>query len=478
MRKAQFYAINPRQKQRRRVILGSLLFVGIVAITLIAVSQLPAIKQLFGQASGAEAAFVVDNQAVLGNLPRPWRNLAQGGEDHNWRIGNLTNQIAALHPEYIRLDHIYDFYDIVQGQPGNLTFHWEKFDLVLDDIKKTGAKPYISLSYMPPAISGGDILATPKSWADWQLVVQKTIEHVSGERKTADVYYEVWNEPDLFGSFKYYGDKNYLTLYSYASAGAQNARGVLPFKFGGPAITALYESWFRAWAKGCVDNQWRCDFFSWHRYTTDIDQYIKDMALARTWVKDFPQLEPTLEFHITEWGHDSNNNPGYDGMYAAAHTVAASIEMMNAVERAFVFEIQDGKSPENKVNWGRWGMFTHNDFGANAKPRYYALKMIDSLPSQRLQITGNGTWVKGLAAKAGDGSIVMIIANFDPQSRHSETVPLLITHVNPGSYTLYKEYLSGRKQSDSVSTNDQNNLDTSIFIGTNDVVKVTIQFNP
>src|SRR5690606_5022795 len=129
----------------------------------------------------------------------PWRNLAQGGEDHNWRIGNLTEPVKTLKPEYIRIDHVYDFYDIVQGTPGNITFDWTKFDLIIDDILATGAKPYIALSYMPPAISSGDILAYPVHWSDWQLVVQKTIEHLSGTRKISDVYYEVWNEPDLFG---------------------------------------------------------------------------------------------------------------------------------------------------------------------------------------------------------------------------------------------------------------------------------------
>ena len=206
----QKYPINPRLKKRRKTILSFLVLLVVVKVVLAGTWQIKVVRQFFGQAGGTEANLIIDVTAILGPMPRPWRNLAQGGEDHNWRIGNLTGRIAALKPEYIRLDHIYDFYDIVQGSPGQITFNWTKFDLVIDDILKTGAKPYISLSYMPPTISSGDILAYPNNWTDWQLVVQKTIEHISGTRGIRDVYYEVWNEPDLFGSFKYYGDKNYL----------------------------------------------------------------------------------------------------------------------------------------------------------------------------------------------------------------------------------------------------------------------------
>ena len=469
----QNYPLNPRLRKQRKTLLSFLALIFLISGVMLGAWQLKIVREFFGQASGVPANLIIDTQAILGPLPRPWRNLAQGGEDHNWRLDKLNGPVAALKPEYIRLDHIYDFYDIVQGGPGNLTFNWTKFDLIIDDIVKTGATPYVALSYMPPAISSGDILAYPTNWADWQLVVQKTIEHVSGSKGIRDVYYEVWNEPDLFGSFKYYGEKNYLTLYAYASAGAKNARGVLPFKLGGPAITALYKNWFDAWAKACIGNSWRCDFFSWHRYSNDLDQYAEDMELVKNWVAAYPQLEPTLEFHITEWGHDSKNHAGYDSQYGAAHTVAGAIAMSNRVTRAFAFEIQDGKDPEGKSQWGRWGMFTHNDFGANSKPRYRALKMLDSIADQRLQITGLGSWVKALAAKNDNGETEIIIANFDAKGAHSETVPLTFLNIEPGSYTLDKEFLGGSKQNQQLAT-DAAILKTEIFMPINEVAKIKL----
>jgi beta-xylosidase len=464
-------------RKRFGLFLKALPFILIAIGGLVAVTQLKVVREFFSRASGEEANISVDTQAVLGPMPRPWRNLAQGGESFNWRMTPILGQVRALKPEYIRIDHIYDFYDIVHGTPGNLTFDFSKLDGLLDDIKAAGAKPYVSLSYMPPAISSGDILAKPVRWEDWQLVVQKTIEHISGERRTPDVYYEVWNEPDLFGNWKYSGDKNYLTLYSYAARGANNARGVLPFKFGGPGITALYKNWFDALAKFAIANNLRFDFFSWHRYNLDIDQYRKDMAEAQTWLANYPQIAETTQLHITEWGHDSNNHPGYDGNFGAAHTAAGAIEMVGVVDRAFVFEIQDGKDPKGQARWGRWGLFTHQDFGSSAKPRYSALRLLDKIGDQRLQLLGKGSWVKGLAGLSEQGNPQVVLANYDARGAHSENVPVTFTNITPGNYTVTKEFLGGRRQVENIATTEAA-LKTMVPMSANSVGFIELSKTP
>jgi beta-xylosidase len=468
--------LNYSRNRWKLVLLGIpvlLLFIGIG----VAVSQLRVVRDFFGQASGEPANIVIDTQAVLGPVERPWRYLAQGGEGHDWRMGPIIPQVKALNPEYIRLDHIYDFYEIVGGTPGNLTFDFTKFDGILDDIAATGAKPYIALSYMPPVISKSDIIDEPQRWEDWQLVIQKTIEHVSGTRKTADVYYEVWNEPDLFGGWHYGKGKNYMTLYLYAARGAANARGVQPFKFGGPGITALYKNWFDALARRATESNLRMDFFSWHRYAMTLEQYKTDMTDASNWLGAYPQLGPTTELHITEWGHDSRNHAGYDGNLGAAHTVAGSIEMIGVVQKAFAFEIQDGKDPEGKEYWGRWGMFTHQDFGSKPKPRYHALRMLDRISDQRLQLLGKGTWVKALAARDPEGNVEVVLANYDSKGRNTEQVPVTFENIVPGSYTVSMEFVGGRKNSVNIATTAAV-LQANIPMTPNSVAFVELVKNP
>ncbi|MCB9813339.1 MAG: hypothetical protein H6772_02945 [Pseudomonadales bacterium] len=457
-----------------KMIAQFLIFLVILIFVIISAFQIDVVREFFGQASGENSDIHVYTNAVLGVYHRPWRNLAQGGEDKNWRLEPIVPQIRALNPEYIRIDHIYDFYDVVQGTSGNLSFNFSKLDLIISDILSTGAKPYIALSYMPSQLANGDIIGQPENYADWQLVVQRTIEHISGTRGIADVYYEVWNEPDLFGSWKYYGNKNYLNLYLYASRGAQNARNVQAFKLGGPATTAFYKNWIEALAKFVINNNLKLDFISWHQYSTNIDQYRIDMIDVRKSMEKFPQLEPTVEFNLTEWGHDSDNNAGYDNNFSAAHTVAGSIEMVGIIQKAFSFEIQDGKNGDNKEYWGRWGLFTHQDFGSNPKPRYFALKMLDRIPNQRVQLLGKGSWVKALAGKNLNDNIEIVLANYDSHNSHVENVPITYEDITPGTFKIVKELNNGQNYIENISTTEAK-LKTTLFMPANTVGYVTLQ---
>jgi hypothetical protein len=467
--KLKYSGIMWGKRKKLRVIFQSMLFIGLLLVVLAGVGQMGIVREFFGQASFIPANLFVNTKAVLGPLPRPWRNLAQGGESHAWRIAPIADSVRALHPEYIRLDHIYDFYDIVSGSPGNFTVDFSKLDLVLNDIKSVGAAPYISLSYMPPALGNGDITGAPVNYSDWQSLVQQTIQHISGTLNFRDVYYEVWNEPDLFGGWKYYGNKSYLDLYAASARGAAATRNTQAFKIGGPATTALYKNWIDALLTFTSKNNLRIDFISWHKYTYDLDQYRVDLAQARTWVSAYPQYNGQMEYQITEWGHNSELDGGYDGRLGAAHTVASAITMVGALERGFVFEIQDGLDPSGKPYWGRWGLITANEHGAKPKPRYWALRMLDSLASQRLQLLGQGSKVKALSAKTEDGKVQTILANFDPKGIGQETVPITYQYISPGNYELSMKYLSGDVRVDKIATTTAT-LRMLVPVPSNDVV--------
>jgi len=459
------------KNKRRKSLIGGALFIFLSIGVIASVSQFGSLQKIISQATGKRANFIIDTQATIGPINQSWRNLAQGGESHNWRLAPINNLVQSLNPKYIRIDHIYDFYDIVQGSPGNIHFNFTKFDLILNDILEAGAKPYISLSYMPPAISQGDIVQAPYHWSDWQLTVQGTIEYISGTRAVEDVYYEVWNEPDLFGDWNYYGAKNYLTMYTHAALGARNAQQnpqVKNFYLGGPSTTTLYKNWFDAMARHAINNNLKYDFFSWHRYSHNLNILEKDLTQIQSWLARYPQLAG-LELHVTEWGLDSANHPGYDSAYGAAHVVAGAITLNQLADKAFVFEIQDGKDPNNQVYWGRWGLLTHQDFGSQPKPRYHGLLMLDRISGQQLRLTGQGTWVKAIAARNDRGNIELIIANADQHHGNSEIVPITFINIESGNYILNLEYLDGRRQTIS-ATATENSLQTEITMTPNTVV--------
>ena len=241
---------------------------------------------LYNQASGTKASLVVDAAKIAGPIDTDFYHaFAQGGEETVDMLGPILPEVKGLSPKIIRIDHIYDTYQVVNKSGGTLTFDFSKLDTIVNSILSTGATPLFSLSYMPPVIAkDSSVINPPNDWNEWALVVQKTIEYYSGKsnRNLRSVYYEVWNEPDLaqFGSWRYQGqkdcnpdcDKNYTRLYRYAAIGATNASNVQPFHFGGPATTGYYQSWM----KSILNSGMRVDYVIRHTDGSDPTHFGKD----------------------------------------------------------------------------------------------------------------------------------------------------------------------------------------------------------
>lgn len=375
---------------------------------------------IISRATGKSANIVIDAGSVTNETVDPsfMRGFAQGGEEPgNW-LAPVQKEVASLKPKWIRIDHIYDFYDIVKKDAGALSFDFSKLDPVIDSIRRAGATPVIALSYMPPVIAReGKVINPPDNWDDWSLVVQKTIEHISGT--IPDIYYEVWNEPDhpQFGGWKLDGDKNYLTLYAYAVKGANQAKNTRPFFLGGPGTTGLYKNWIIK----LVESGHRLDFLSWHTYLTDPKRFAQDQKNIASWLITYPEAILLPKF-ITEFGFTGERDPRYGKPFAAAFTAATFRQLASGNPQGlFSFELK-----------GSWGLIN--------TPRYGVYDVLYRMEGTRLQLTGEGTWVSALATKKGE-VIRVLLVNFDATGNHTETVPVTITNLKSGSYRYSQQYL-------------------------------------
>jgi hypothetical protein len=391
-----------------------------------------AIRFIVG-AEGRLAAVTVETDRILGPLPAPWRAMAQGGEEVKTFLDGTAGEVKMARPAYIRIDHIYDQFKVVSRGNSGLEFNWTELDGVVAKIQEVGARPFLSLSYMPQAISSGDILAKPRDWNEWSLVVQKTVEHFSGDLGIENVYYEVWNEPDLFGEWKINGNKDYKTLYLYASRGAQKASGVRPFKLGGPGTTGLYKNWLEVFFPYILENRLRLDFFSWHRYDGDVLKYLEDAQNVEAWLDRHPYFVK-VEKIVTEMGPQAEIGGANETKTGAAHLVAAMREMMFKVNLAFNFAVK-----------GQWGMV--------GKPRMEALKLLSDLGEQRLSLTGEGTWIRAIGAKKGD-TYQVILSNYDQKESHSEVVPVTFINLNGREFVVRRKPLGGKMIETYVATTE------------------------
>ena len=421
-------------------------FMGLLLVSLCLFSLLRNISTVqtwLSQASGEPANLIIDTQGVIGELPTPWRNIAQGGESPDFNFTSTLTKLRALQPETIRLDHLYDFYaKVSKDESGQIQVDWTKLDSLLYDINLATASPMLVLSYMPPALSqSGDMTDPPNNWADWSELVRQTVEHVSGTQalNLKNVYYEVWNEPDLFGQWKAGGIKNYFTLYQKSVEGAMSAQNVQPFHIGGPATTSLYSNWLTKFMDFVNQNSLRLDFYSWHIYDSGPEAFTREINEFDTLMRRYPAYLFKVEPVISEWGPTSNLSPVYDNQISAAHLVAVSAALPTVIKKAFLFEFQDGDN--ESTYWGRWGLLTSPSSGSLQKPRFQALTFLNRLGSKRLSLVGQGEWVKAIASIDQNNSIKVVITNYDPKDLHTETVPLTFERLESGNYTLTTEIL-------------------------------------
>lgn len=426
------------------------------------------IAVLITRATGTQANIVVDATEVLEPIDTTFYHaLAQGGEQTGDMLAPVVSDISALHPKVIRLDHLYDHYNVDISADGAVT-GWGSLDGAVSSILATGARPVLALSYMPAAIAqGGTIINPPNDWNAWAKVVQQTIEHFSGKngKNINGIYYEVWNEPDLaqFGSWK---PANYATLYKYASIGAAHAQNVNTFYLGGPATTGLYKTWIFA----VINSGARVDFISWHTYQQDPSYYDRDQRNIIEWLLPYPSytLIPKL---ITEFGFTGDKSAQYGTTYAAAHA-AAVISKLISGGPTYLFSFQPVDGPGQQSGNG-WGLITNSDNGLKKKPRYYVYNFIDTMAGNKLSLTGEGTWVTGFATTR-NSVIRVLLTNF---RGYTENVPVTFVNLSPGAYTLRSRYLFGTDTKVTISATEST-YQTKIPLTSNNVLILELSKSP
>ncbi len=423
-----------------KAILGLTALVALVPLVIIGGTQA---VRLFTQAAPIRANITVDVGASQGRLSRPWAGLSQGGEQETpgvlVSLAPVSSQIRAINTKYIRIDHVLE-------EP--FTYK-ERIREIID----AGATPIIALSYFPRGVADSDI-GMPRDWALWQSKVKALVEDVSGrsvgQMNLAGVYYEVWNEPDgpTFGDFTIGSGsrKDYFELYAKTVAAIESAQNVNSFKIAGPSLADLrrcsngalficQKYWLDAFLELVAKNGVRIDAITWHKYATKISDYHEDVNFILKIATKYPQL-PRTEKIITEFGSKPERSPIHNTSFDAAHLVAAAAAFVGHVDIATKFEVRDGP---DSLDQG-WGILYHD---GKTKPTYDAFVLLGKLRSDRITLSGEGTFVTGLASKDSRG-VTIILANYDSASRNLEAVPLTINRLPNGIYALRKYTISGR----------------------------------
>lgn len=170
--------------------------------------------------------------------------------------------------------------DVLDIFPNGENYVEENFYLVgiaYDNLLECGVKPFVELSFMPELLAKdpkkskgfyGANMSEPKDYEAWGRYIHNFITfliHRYGVEEVRTWYFEVWNEPDLYGAF-FNGDKDaYFKLYKVTAKAIKSVDHEL--RVGGPSTSAC--RWVKSFVEYCKDENIPLDFVSTHQYPGD-----------------------------------------------------------------------------------------------------------------------------------------------------------------------------------------------------------------
>ena len=194
--------------------------------------------------------------------PAKIMNGSQGGYSAIKNLNYLPEQYdkwseAGL--QLVRLDHIFDYYNIVSGTSGAYTNDYTNLDRIILPLLAKGITPFICVSYTPPVM--GAYNSMPSNMTDWQSIVKALVQHYKDLGYTG-WYWEVWNEPALFftGTTTQYNTLYYNTVTAVRSIDSTA-------KVGGDGAHNWNDGFISPLASYLQANpSVPIDFFSYHEY--------------------------------------------------------------------------------------------------------------------------------------------------------------------------------------------------------------------
>ncbi len=274
----------------------------------------------------------------------------------------------------------------------------------------------------------------------YKELVKDTIRKLSCNKKY-NIWYEVWNAPDLEDFFL--GEKSeYFALYRVVAEAVKELRqeSKMHIPLGGPSTSSWFanigtnsilfpeRSLIYELIKYCSNYKLPLDFISWHAYSSDpaLEKqetiYNKPFTrLIREWLSYF-NFQDTLPLIIDEWNFDafSNMSPkrGKDAYITASYIPARIKNMQEAgVDYQTYFCLEDFAGNKEKVtrNLGVF-YFDAERSGSKgyAKASYNAMRMLNLLGNELLPLKLKDEFVGVIPTKSPDYFAVLIYNYIDP----------------------------------------------------------------
>ncbi|MBQ8510003.1 MAG: hypothetical protein IJ493_08870 [Clostridia bacterium] len=309
--------------------------------------------------------------------------------------GEHTVDITAVFPNF----------DADPLDPASYDFHYT--DEYAETIMAAGTQVFFRLGQKIEHGSKKYGIIPPKDFHKWAVVCEHIISHMN--EGWADghhygiVYWEIWNEPDLYGKCWMGTPAEFYDLYIIT---ARHLKSRFPhLKIGGPAVTSFNEKWLRPFFARMRDENVPFDFYSWHRYSRTPDDVAKQAALHRALLDEYGFTE--TESILDEW----NYVKGWGGeewtysLYTETHIKGAAFiaSTMSACQRVLVDMLMYYDARPCGMN----GLFAQSGFGT--LKGYYPIKTWgEMLSMNECAVSCDLPEIYATAAASAGGKLAMI----------------------------------------------------------------------
>jgi xylan 1,4-beta-xylosidase len=371
----------------------------------------------------------IDVGKSAGRLERPWRPII--GSEHlsqlGYGIGPGDRPIGSEFADALRLAReelgvqavrahaiFHDELGVYREVDGQPVHDFSRIDAVFDRLLEIGLRPIVELSFMPHDLARDPqatvfeyraIISPPRDWERWEDLVRSFVAHLVDRYGLDEVRrwaFEVWNEANL--QVFWAGTLHeYLRLYDHSARAIRAVDAQL--RVGGPATAA--DGWVDELLAHCAASGSPVDFVTTHTYgNVPLD------------------IRPALERHgfagrpiwWTEWGVNAGHfRELHDSAFAGAFLVHGMLRVMGRLEALAYWTISDhfeelGRPP--RLLHGGFGLLT---CGNLRKPRFWAMRMLESLGDERLAVEmagdGAGSLLDVVGTRHGDGRLSILVCN-------------------------------------------------------------------
>ncbi len=340
------------------------------------------------------------------------------------------------------------YHEYEENGETKVEYNWTYLDLVMDNYKEVGIKPFLELGFMPGDLASGEQtifywkgnVTPPKDYSKWCDLVTATLNHLMdryGKDEVVTWPVEVWNEPNLPGFWKDADMQEYFKLFKETFLAVKKLDSRI--KIGGPAICGVKdEYWISEFMKFIEKEELAVDFITRHHYTTgehsfdghysyaeleDPDFRFNNLHSTRTIVDSFERYKG-LPIHITEYNtsycpdnviHDTNLNAAY----LAHHLTRLGDDNESYSYWTFGDIFEERRVPFAPFHGG-FGMVANNCI---PKPTYYTFVFYKNLTGECIYKDNDL-----IAVKRSDGSLCGIAWNVceKKETRKNKTIDLSI----------------------------------------------------